>query len=77
MPSRKAKQNTPSGVGAWLKAKDFRDNRLWHLFKGKMVTNVNGEYLTKKEFDEKFPVPKPVTFYIAKDNYDKTKDYLK
>lgn len=61
----------------WMKAKDFRDNRLWSIRGGVMYTIVDGEEMTKDAFDRKFPVPNKIHFYRgAIDNPDKTKIYL-
>jgi hypothetical protein len=44
---------------------------------GAMLTCVNGEWMNEKEFDERYPIPNPVNFYMASENSDKTKEYLK
>lgn len=49
------KGKTP--VADYLRAKDFRDNRLWTMVNGRLITFENGEYLSEKEFNEKYPVP--------------------
>lgn len=63
-------------VSNYLAAKSFRDNRLWKLLGHSLVTEVNGEFLTAKEFDEKYPVPSPISFNRNPENPDKTKDFL-
>lgn len=65
-------------IGKVLKARDFRNNRLWHCdTSGELTTQVNGKTFTEEEFDNKYPVPNPVNYYLAKENPDKTRDYLK
>jgi len=49
------KDKTP--VKDYLKAKDFRDNRLWKLIAGRLLTCVNGEWMSEFEFNQRFPVP--------------------
>jgi len=73
----KNKTNVPEHpVSDYLKARDFRDQRVWRLRKGKLYTNVDGEDIVKEDFDRRFPVPKVSFFYRALENPDKTKNYL-
>ena len=44
-------------VAKYLKEKEFRDNRLWTMVKGRLITFENGEWLSEVEFNEKYPVP--------------------
>lgn len=68
------KHYTP--ISDYLQAKYFRENRIWTMFKGQLFTMVGGEYLTSKEFDERFPVPCTVHFNRNPDNPDTTHHYL-
>lgn len=63
-------------VSDYLRAKQFRDNRLWHLLGSSLVTKVENEFLTAKEFSEKYPIPNPISFNRNPENPDKTKDFL-
>ena len=73
----KNKTNVPEHpVSDYLKARDFRDQRVWRLRKGKLYTTVDGEDIVKEDFDRRFPVPKVSFFYRALENPDKTKNYL-
>lgn len=73
----KNKQNTPATpVTDYLKARDFRDQRLWMLRQGKLYTHLNGKLVTREEFDRIHPVPTVSFFYKALENPDKTKNYL-
>jgi len=55
--SKKKVSSTP--VSDWLKAKEFRNNRVWQLTPdGVMRTMVEGKWLSAREFDKQFPVPK-------------------
>lgn len=65
-------------IAPFLKARDFRTNRLWRYDAGEDVlkTEVNGKWLTTKEFDRLYPIPSPVHFYLATENPDTTKNYL-
>jgi hypothetical protein len=73
----KNKNNTPeTPVSDYLKARDFRLYRVWRLRKGKLYTYVDGEEMSQKDFDQKFPVPNVTFFYRALENPDKTKNYL-
>lgn len=73
----KNKTNVPEHpVSEYLKARDFRDQRVWRLRKGKLYTTVDGEDIVKEDFDRRFPVPKVSFFYRALENPDKTKNYL-
>lgn len=81
MPIKHTKRKTdesPKPVTKFLKDKAFRDNRLWSYSVGEntMFTFVNGKRLTTKEFDKKYPVFKPVHFYVNLENPDTTKTYL-
>jgi len=73
----KNKTNVPEHpVSDYLKARDFRDQRVWRLRNGKLYTTVDGEDIVKEDFDLRFPVPKVSFFYRALENPDKTKNYL-
>jgi len=73
----KNKTNVPEHpVSDYLKARDFRDQRVWKLRKGKLYTYVEGEKMSQEDFDRKFPVPKVSFFYRALENPDKSKSYL-
>lgn len=75
MAKKNKKSSTP--VSDWLKAKDFRNNRVWQLTpEGVMRTMVEGKWLTAREFDKQFPVPKVIHFYSAPENPDGTKSFL-
>jgi hypothetical protein len=70
----KNKHNTPSTpVSDYLRARDFRDQRVWRLRKGKLYTDVDGEQISLADFDQQFPVPNVSFFYRALENPDKTK----
>jgi hypothetical protein len=73
----KNKTNVPEHpVSDYLKARDFRDQRVWRLRKGKLYTDVDGKLMSLEDFDRQFPVPKVSYFYRALENPDKTKNYL-
>jgi hypothetical protein len=73
----KSKTNVPeTPVSDYLKARDFRDQRVWRLRNGKLYTYVEGEKMSQEDFDRKFPVPKVSFFYRALENPDKSKSYL-
>ena len=75
MAKKEKLTNTP--VSDWLKAKAFRNNRLWSLQgDGVMRTEVNGKWITAREFDKLYPVKKVIHFYSAKENPDRTKSFL-
>jgi len=76
MPSRKVTPHRVHGIVDWLNAISFRDNRVWSMAGNVLVTKVNGEYLSMKEFDERFPVPNKITFYHTENNPDRTKMFL-
>jgi hypothetical protein len=59
-----------------LAAVQFRSNRLWCLRSGVFLTEVNGEWMNEREFQERYPVNVPINFYLGKENADKTKDFL-
>lgn len=64
-------------VGEWLKAKDFRNNRLWKLGEdGIMRTQIGKEWISAREFDKRFPSKQPITFYLNPENPDKTKIFM-
>jgi hypothetical protein len=77
MPSPTGKPHKIRGIKSQLEAISFRYNRLWSCVDGAMLTCVNGEWMNEKEFDERYPIPNPVNFYMASENSDKTKEYLK
>lgn len=60
----------------YLRARDFRDNRLWSCKNGILTTFVDGEELGEEEFNIKYPVPISINFTMNPDNSDKTKMYL-
>ncbi len=70
------KPNNPTAVRDYLKARHFRYNRAWHYDGTSLTTEVNGKILTSEEFDEKYPIPKRIQFYLAEENPDTTKSYL-
>ncbi len=70
------KPNNPTAVRDFLKARDFRYNRAWHYDGTSLTTEVNGKILTSEKFDEKYPIPKRIQFYLAEENPDTTKSYL-
>jgi len=70
------KPNNPTAVRDYLKARDFRYNRAWHYDGTSLTTEVNGKIFTSEEFDEKYPIPKRIQFYLAEENPDTTKSYL-
>ena len=63
-------------IADFLKSRDFRNNRLWKLVKGKLFTFVDGKKLSRKEFDEKYPLINPISFQFAPENADKTKLFM-
>lgn len=50
------KDTTP--VQDYLQALYFRNNRLWKQVGARLLTFVNGEWLSDTEFQELYPVPK-------------------
>lgn len=74
----KGKEDRPKVIGPFLRARAFKYNRLWRYCVGEDVlkTEVNGKWLTSKEFDRLYPVPSPIHFYLALENADSTKNYL-
>ena len=63
-------------VQDYLQAREQRNNRLWKLIKGTFYTRFNGDLMTAKRFDEKFPINLPVNLNRCKDNPDKRNAYL-
>jgi len=45
-------------VSTYLKAKEERDNRLWNLVGGKLLTFFRGEWMAANEFEQHFPILK-------------------
>lgn len=70
------KQPEATPVSDWLKARDFRRNRLWRFADGVMQTQVGKEWMTAREFDQKFPSRPPFHFYGNPENPDKTKSFM-
>jgi hypothetical protein len=70
------KASNPYAVRDYLKARDFRYSRAWYYNGTSLTTEVNGKILTSEEFDEKYPIPKRIQFYLAEENPDTTKSYL-
>ncbi len=70
-------KNEPTPIADYLKAVEFRNNRLWMIGnEGIAKTEVFGEMLTAEQFDKAFPIPSPINFFRGKENPDKTKSYL-
>lgn len=72
------RKNKPQRVTIkeYLKAKYFRDNRSWVLSGGVLFTNVNGEWMNEKEFNNRYPVPTKAFFWLAEENQDGRRKYL-
>ncbi len=76
-PYIRKKKNDLNPVSDWLKARDFRRNRLWRFGTDEVMrTEVDGEWLTTKEFDKTFPSKQPMHFYGNPENPDKTKSFM-
>lgn len=77
MPTKK-QTSMPTGVDRVIAEKDFQNNRAWHFDPSLniLMTEVSGEWLSKKEFDDRFPINYPVNLYGGKKNPDTTRDYL-
>ena len=75
--AKKTEEN-PTIIRDYLRARDFRNNRLWRFdpTTSSLTTKVNGKTMTADEFDRKYPVPKHIQFYLSNDNPDRTKSYL-
>jgi len=59
----------------YLKIKEIRNNATGMIKDGKMWVLWEGEWILESEFKEMFPIPQML--YMAKENPDKRKDYLK
>jgi hypothetical protein len=59
----------------YVKIKQIRDNAPGMIKDGKMLVLWEGEWILESEFKEMFPIPQRL--YMAKENPDKRKDYLK
>ncbi len=76
-PYIRKKNNDLDPVSDWLKARDFRNNRLWRLSPdGVMRTKVGKEWITARDFDKRFPSRPPLHFYGNPENPDKTKSFM-
>ncbi len=64
-------------INKHLTTKEFRENRLWTLREGKMVTYLEGHEIDEKEFNILFPVYNPITFVQTRENIDSTTSYLR
>lgn len=62
-------------VSEYLRLKDFKENRLWHLLGGKLLTKVGKEYLSESEFDERYMRAIPTTFTSNPLNVNRLKNY--
>lgn len=76
MPSRKSKPPKAHGVSHYINAVYFRQNRLWKMVGSRLLTQVNGEWMDSKEFDERYPIPVKLSFYHNPENSDKTKTWM-
>ena len=78
MPRKETDPIEIHGLVDHLETSDFDKNRLWILDPelGTLMTCVNGEWLSRGEFQNRFPIHNPVNFYGGKDNPDTTKDYM-
>jgi hypothetical protein len=70
------KKNNVNPVSDWLKARDFRNNRLWQYSEGVLRTKVGGKWMTAKDFDKRFPSRPPLHFYGNPENPDKRKSFM-
>lgn len=71
------KEHYRTPVSDWLKAVDFKKNRLWRLSPdGIMRTKVGDREYTAREFDLEFPAKTPIHFSGNPENPDKTKSFL-
>jgi len=52
--------------------KDFREQRLWTLRRGILITKIGGRNVTDQEFAELHPVKKPETFQAKREDIDST-----
>lgn len=65
-----------TAIRDWMKAVEFRQNRLWTITNGIAKTGENGREMTSEEFDLLHPIPNPVNFYGGKENCDPHHKYL-
>lgn len=59
----------------YVKIKEIRTNATAEIRDGKLWVLWNGKWILNEQFNAMFPLPQ--TLYMAKDNPDKRKDYLK
>jgi len=62
-------------VQQYLKAKDLRDNRLWKMVGKRFLTFFKGEWLSEKEFTDKFPILKQNSLLANMDNPNKKNNW--
>lgn len=63
-------------INDWLKSLEFKNDRLWRMKKGVMVTVVDGVEMTATDFDNLYPVPVVVSFNRCSENADPRNNYL-
>jgi len=68
-----ARTKTP--IGDWLKARDFKWQRLWKQVGEHIITFVDGIWMNEGEFDEKYPSKAPTHFYANQENPNRTKNF--
>jgi len=82
MPTSRNRKTNSINYSGRTPIKDYlenvnqRNNRLWTLRNGKLVTNFNGEEMEAKDFDLIYPVASPISFNQPRESIDSTKSYL-
>lgn len=62
-------------IAEYLKAKEYRDNRLWKIVGNRFVTLFNGEWISLKEFEDMYPILKQNSLLTNMDNPNKTNNF--
>jgi len=64
-------------ISDFIESKNFRDNRLWRIVDGKLSVFLEGGFISKEDFENRYPLKNPVSFTHAPENADHTKDFLR
>jgi len=68
-------QRTKTPIADYLRARDFKWQRLWKQVGSKLITLFEGEWLSENEFDERYPSKAPVHFFSNPENPNQSKNY--
>lgn len=62
-------------VQNYLEKKYFKDNRLWHIVGGKLITKIGDEYLSESEFDDRYMRDIPTILFANPHNKNILKNW--